>query len=795
MSTDELNALVRALPELYQPVFGHPEFASAASRPCADRLAAIVTVVDALRGELRRPLRIIDLGCAQGYFALELAARGAVVTGVDRLPQNIALCVALAAAHPELAVRFVEGDAASVCAGLAPGEFDVVLALSVVHHLAHERGVDATTSLLQETGACVEAVLAETALRPEALYWASALPMDPRELFAGFAFAHPFARFDTHLSEIARPLFFASNAWCWLGATLSRIESWTLEPHELAGGIHQGSRRYYFLDGRMAKYFRFDGAPGARNRTELAREAAFLRAPPPLLPRVPRLSGYGADDGFGWLVRDLVPGRRLSALVAADEPVDRERVVRDVLDELCILEAAELYHGDVRIWNVIVEPDGRSTLIDYGDITTEPADCAWPGNVFLAFIVFVHELLGTGLPRIVPARVPAFTPQQFDPPWREWVLRLWQQPMEGWTFARMREALAPTRAVRHDGVAGAAGAGSVPLPPQTVWQTAIEQYLELIGRHVQRSADATARGVADRLHLVETVARLTQDAARADRGYAEAQRRLDDEHRARTNAEAAGAAALEESARARGDLAVRDRALQDARAAHVALVEAAAVWEREALGKAQAVAEAREAQRCVADAITRQERALADLEQEQAAVEALRAQATTLDAERRAAAASAEHWWRESMQWHEQWVGIQRTRSWRVTAPLRAAKSLARRGADTARRARGWLIGTAQAALHPALRRVAGALRDRPGLHYRIGTAIRRHPQLHRRVRALVHEAQGRSLAALPADPAAVGAALAAAAEHGARSHLTAHARRVLRDLRDATAPDDPGSA
>ncbi|MFN3630625.1 MAG: class I SAM-dependent methyltransferase, partial [Casimicrobiaceae bacterium] len=135
-----LNPLVEALPEVYQPIYGHPEFSANASRGCVDRLAEVLKLHDALARAFGRPLRVLDLGCAQGFFSLQLAERGAHVLGIDFLPENIALCQALAAEHPALAVRFEHDRIEAVVARLSPGEFDLVLGLSVFHHLAHAQG-------------------------------------------------------------------------------------------------------------------------------------------------------------------------------------------------------------------------------------------------------------------------------------------------------------------------------------------------------------------------------------------------------------------------------------------------------------------------------------------------------------------------------------------------------------------------------------------------------------------------------------------------------------------------------
>ena len=54
---DPLDGLVAALPELYQPLFDHPERSRQVSRTCEDRLAQITLAYRALEALLGRPLR------------------------------------------------------------------------------------------------------------------------------------------------------------------------------------------------------------------------------------------------------------------------------------------------------------------------------------------------------------------------------------------------------------------------------------------------------------------------------------------------------------------------------------------------------------------------------------------------------------------------------------------------------------------------------------------------------------------------------------------------------------------
>src|SRR3989338_4076883 len=126
-----ISNLVSNPPEVYHPIYGHPELSGQVSRPCQDRLEKIAQAHDALQRLLGRPLNVLDLGCAQGCFSLSLAERGASVHGVDYLDKNIAVCSALAQAQPHLKASFETGRVEDAIACLEPGQYDLVLGLSV----------------------------------------------------------------------------------------------------------------------------------------------------------------------------------------------------------------------------------------------------------------------------------------------------------------------------------------------------------------------------------------------------------------------------------------------------------------------------------------------------------------------------------------------------------------------------------------------------------------------------------------------------------------------------------------
>jgi SAM-dependent methyltransferase len=81
-----------------------------------------------------RELRILDLGCGEGVYAIEAALRGAEVVAVDARTQRMDEGRAVALRHGLASVRFEQGDVRRVTRA-THGEFDVVLLLGLLYHL------------------------------------------------------------------------------------------------------------------------------------------------------------------------------------------------------------------------------------------------------------------------------------------------------------------------------------------------------------------------------------------------------------------------------------------------------------------------------------------------------------------------------------------------------------------------------------------------------------------------------------------------------------------------------------
>jgi O-antigen chain-terminating methyltransferase len=439
-----LDRLIATLPEVYQPIYGHPELSQRVSRSSEDRLLHIGQIYHALERQLGRPARVLDLGCAQGYFCLSLAKLGAVVHGVDFQHGNIAVCEALAQEHPELNATFQTARVEDVLAALEPDQYDLVLGLSVFHHIIHQLRALAVQRMLGVLADKVAVGVFELALASEPPAWAASQPPNPRVILAGFGFVIELAQSATHLSAITRPLYFASSRYWRLNGRMQRFDSWTSQSHALERGANYGTRRYYFGDGLMAKLFQLDFVKSsASNMKDHRQEVAFLSDPAAGFG-APKLLLHGHSDSEAWLVRENLPGALMIDLIGSGARYDAGAVLLDIATQLAALEAAGLHHNDVRTWNVLIAPDGRASLIDYGAISRDDKDCAWPTNLFLSFLIFAHEAISREVEHLLPFRAPKLNPDGLPEPYRSAFWRLFERPESEWRFADLRDSLAQT---------------------------------------------------------------------------------------------------------------------------------------------------------------------------------------------------------------------------------------------------------------------------------------------------------------------------------------------------------------
>lgn len=449
INESDIKDLVAKLPECYQPIFNFRQLDQAVSRQCDDRLAVIRAAMESLVNLYGRPLRVLDLGCAQGFFSMSVADLCESVLGIDFLAPNIDVCNAARDAAGLHHVQFQTGEITDIIQALRPGEFDVVLGLSVFHHLCHSQGWSNIAHRLKQLASVTDVLMLELADANEPLYWASSLPADAFELVCKIGFIYPLGEFATHLGKVSRTLYFCSDRIWRFETSTCRFDRWTEQSHEFAGAVHQGTRRYFFALDSVAKTMRFVGSVGQHNRREFASEERFfLKLAPRLLASIPtlKLQSIGSTVEYGHIVTARESGSTLAEMIVKDVDFEEGVVMRQVLAQLVQLESHGLYHRDVRVWNILIDLVGNIRLLDPASISEIPTEDSWPFNIFASFLIFVGELTSKGVPRVHLFRRPSLSSAWLKEPYRAWFDAIWAESHRHWTFSRFQELLSDVEA-------------------------------------------------------------------------------------------------------------------------------------------------------------------------------------------------------------------------------------------------------------------------------------------------------------------------------------------------------------
>lgn len=123
--------------DIYQPIplNGYEETYKYAGRKCTDRLEQIKKFI--IRHYSDKKLKILDIGCNNGYFVYELARMGHTVEGVDACQKYIDKCTFLSNDYE------LDNTPTFKTANIHTGnieehnlkEYDLILCFSVIHHM------------------------------------------------------------------------------------------------------------------------------------------------------------------------------------------------------------------------------------------------------------------------------------------------------------------------------------------------------------------------------------------------------------------------------------------------------------------------------------------------------------------------------------------------------------------------------------------------------------------------------------------------------------------------------------
>ena len=364
---NNIENLVKKLPEVYQKIYKHPEYDSSSSRGCDDRAAAIIPIIKEYQKKTKKKkIKILDIGCAQGFYSFKLAELGCDVKGIDFCPENIDLCKAIADENKiKISFEKVIFDKEFID-NIKNIDFDIVLVLSVFHHIAHEKGFDYAKDLMGSLSKKAKIVITELALKEEPLYWNDNLPQDYYDWVKDFAFYKEIQFFPTHLSGINRPLVFCSNNYAICNGLLYPFEEFS--DKSFKNGIETPYKKYYLNKNLLIKKTNkiSNNAHSEYVFNEACHEISILENYSDKISFFPKIVSLEKNENSIISVYQIKKGILLYDLI--NGKLDKERIISDILDQLIELEKNNLYHSDIRLWNVVCLPDGGSQLIDIGAI-------------------------------------------------------------------------------------------------------------------------------------------------------------------------------------------------------------------------------------------------------------------------------------------------------------------------------------------------------------------------------------------------------------------------------------------
>jgi len=200
--------------EPYQPLVMAGKIIAPGERGCSDRWAVINQVLS------EGPCTVLDLGCAEGYFASRAAQEhGCFSLGVDADVRRLTVAQELNLINRNERAGFMYAHLTPEFLGTIP-RFDVVILVAVLHHVMYEHGVDYAREFMKriraKTGASLIFEMGQS--NETAMAWASHLPdmgANPHEwirdflLSCGFSEVAKAGETDAYQSSARRGVFVA----------------------------------------------------------------------------------------------------------------------------------------------------------------------------------------------------------------------------------------------------------------------------------------------------------------------------------------------------------------------------------------------------------------------------------------------------------------------------------------------------------------------------------------------------------------------------------------------------------
>jgi SAM-dependent methyltransferase len=209
-----LKRLVRSYEPYHPVVLGETTIAQG-ERSCVDRWTLIENTISGLH-----PATFLDLGCAEGYFVQQAAKTfKCVAIGVDADIRRLTVARTASSLNQTKGAGFIDATIDLPLLAKLPA-FEVVIFLSVMHHIMYEHGVEYSREILRSLRALTtKALVFDMGQSNEISHeWARLLPkMEPNPeawisqllLSAGFSKVDVIGNTDAYKNEVRRSVFIA----------------------------------------------------------------------------------------------------------------------------------------------------------------------------------------------------------------------------------------------------------------------------------------------------------------------------------------------------------------------------------------------------------------------------------------------------------------------------------------------------------------------------------------------------------------------------------------------------------
>jgi O-antigen chain-terminating methyltransferase len=198
--------------EPYHPISIEGKLVSKGERECSDRWSVINEVISETPGS------VLDLGCAEGYFVQRVAREHrCFVLGVDADVRRLTVAQDVSVFNKNERAGFMYAHITHEFLKTLP-TFDIVIFLSVLHHVMYEHGVDYAKEFMkiirEKTAKSLIFDMGQS--NETGMKWASLLPdmgTDPHEWIIGFLHSCGFSQVikvgqtDAYKSNVSRAVF------------------------------------------------------------------------------------------------------------------------------------------------------------------------------------------------------------------------------------------------------------------------------------------------------------------------------------------------------------------------------------------------------------------------------------------------------------------------------------------------------------------------------------------------------------------------------------------------------------